>query len=105
MRCVALVASLPSNTQAISHRHQSQFFFDTETWDAVPNITSNILLIGGENDVMVPVGSLKDIAARAQSPWMVVYKHAGHAVLEQYHESVMGNINNFLDWVGVYGDE
>ncbi|KAK2079370.1 hypothetical protein QBZ16_003061 [Prototheca wickerhamii] len=81
------------------------FFFDSETWDAVPNITSNILLIGGENDVMVPVGGLKDIAMRAQSPWMVVYKHAGHGVLEQYHESIMGHINNFLDWVGVYGDE
>lgn len=54
---------------------------------------------------MVPVGGLKDIAMRAQSPWMVVYKHAGHGVLEQYHESIMGHINNFLDWVGVYGDE
>ena len=63
------------------------------------------MLIGAEDDLIVPVGGLKLIAERTQSPWMIVYKNAGHAVLEQYRESILDNIDNFLNWAAMYGDE
>ena len=63
------------------------------------------MLIGAEDDLIVPVGGLKLIAERTQSPWMIVYKNAGHGVLEQYRDSILGNIDNFLNWAAMYGDE
>lgn len=41
-------------------------YVETDAWSAVPTIRNNLLLIGAEEDLIVPVQGLEEIAARTR---------------------------------------
>lgn len=81
-----------------------QFYGQTDIWDSIPGIDNNLLLIGGENDAIVPVQGLQKIAERSQNPWLVIFKKAGHGVLLQYSWEIVDLVETFLTWASNDGN-
>lgn len=79
-------------------RFPLQFFWDNGTWDALPIVQNNVLLIAGENDVIVPVENAKAMAARLPLPWLSIFKEAGHGVMTQYRPDILDLVDVFLTW-------
>lgn len=75
-----------------------QFFWEEDTWDALPHVQNNVLLIAGEYDILIPVQGTKDMASRLPSPWLSIFKEAGHGVMAQYRPDVLDLIDVFLSW-------
>ncbi|KAL6771545.1 hypothetical protein ACKKBG_A26810 [Auxenochlorella protothecoides x Auxenochlorella symbiontica] len=76
----------------------SEFFFDVdEVYEALPKIKNDLLLVGGEDDVMIPSQGLRVIARRTTTPWLVVLREAGNAAWIQYLPSFVSMLDLFLD--------
>ncbi|KAL6771546.1 hypothetical protein ACKKBG_A26815 [Auxenochlorella protothecoides x Auxenochlorella symbiontica] len=74
------------------------FYVETDVWDAVPGIDNDLLLVGGEDDIVVPIQSLRAIAERVPAPWLVVFKEAGHAAMNQYLPTFLQILDTFLSF-------
>lgn len=74
-----------------------QFFDVDEVYEALPKIKNDLLLVGGEDDVMIPSQGLRVIARRTTTPWLVVLREAGNAAWIQYLPSFVNMLDFFLD--------
>lgn len=74
-----------------------QFFDVDEVYEALPKIKNDLLLVGGEDDVMIPSQGLRVIARRTTTPWLVVLREAGNAAWIQYLPSFVSMLDLFLD--------
>lgn len=82
----------------LTRRPRPQFYADTTVWDAVPSITNDLLLVGGEEDLIVPPQNVRAIAERVPTPWLVIFKEAGHAAMWQYPEEFLSLVDTFLSF-------
>lgn len=77
---------------------RSQFVMDTDTWEAVPSIQNDVLIITGEDDIIVPPSNSRALADRLPHPWLTVFRNAGHGVMAQYRDDIVDLIDVFLAW-------
>ncbi len=77
-----------------------QFLTETRVWDGLPSVTNSLLLLGGEEDLVMPIQSQKLIAARAPRAWSIVLPEAGHSAILQYPEVSFAIMEQFFTLAG-----
>jgi pimeloyl-ACP methyl ester carboxylesterase len=56
-----------------------------------------VLVVNGDNDIMVPSENTVDLAKRIKGAELVIYKDAGHGGIFQYHEEFSKTVLEFLN--------
>ncbi|KAL6769371.1 hypothetical protein ACKKBG_A30740 [Auxenochlorella protothecoides x Auxenochlorella symbiontica] len=79
------------------------FLSETRVWDGLPGVKNSLLLMGGEEDVVMPVDSQKLVAARAARAWSIVFKEAGHTAVLQFPEVAFAIMEQFLTFESSLG--
>lgn len=59
-------------------------------------ITCPVLVVNGDNDIMVPSENSSDLARRISGAELVLYPDAGHGGIFQYHVEFMEQVRGFL---------
>jgi pimeloyl-ACP methyl ester carboxylesterase len=60
-------------------------------------IRQPVLVVNGDNDVMVPTSNSADLAARLPDARLTIYPDAGHGGIFQYHAEFVAEVVEFLD--------
>ncbi|KDD71841.1 hypothetical protein H632_c4306p0, partial [Helicosporidium sp. ATCC 50920] len=84
-------------TTAMQAKALIEYFlaFDV-TYDAMPYIENDMYLLGGSDDILVPVGGLRYVADVAPYPWFTLFRGARHAPFYQYYDQFMTILETFL---------
>ncbi|GAC96096.1 alpha/beta hydrolase fold [Pseudozyma hubeiensis SY62] len=56
-----------------------------------------VLIVNGDNDVMVPTDGSRDIAARIPKSQLILFEDSGHGAIFQYHEAFVVKCLAFLE--------
>jgi pimeloyl-ACP methyl ester carboxylesterase len=59
-------------------------------------IRQPVLVVNGDNDVMVPTSNSSDLARRLPDARLTLYPDAGHGAIFQYHEEFVAEVLEFL---------
>jgi len=59
-----------------------------------------VLIVNGDNDIMVPTRLSQDMAARLPNAQLVIFEDAGHGGIFQYHAEFVSKVLAFLDGSG-----
>ncbi|KAL6776739.1 hypothetical protein ACKKBF_B30735 [Auxenochlorella protothecoides x Auxenochlorella symbiontica] len=76
------------------------FLTETRVWNGLPSVTNSLLLLGGEEDLVMPIQSQRLIAARAPRAWSIVLPEAGHSAILQYPEVSFAIMEQFFTLAG-----
>jgi pimeloyl-ACP methyl ester carboxylesterase len=69
---------------------------DFDTWDRLPQITAPTLLLGADQDVLIPLENSEILAGRIPNAELVIVKGGGHQVLIEQADACNQAILNFL---------
>ncbi|KAH8879795.1 alpha/beta-hydrolase [Thozetella sp. PMI_491] len=71
------------------------------SYDRLGELKMPVLVMNGDNDVLVPTSRSWEMAAKIPAAQLVIYAKAGHGFLFQKAQRVAAQINQFLDNEGV----
>ncbi|KDD75204.1 hypothetical protein H632_c811p0 [Helicosporidium sp. ATCC 50920] len=89
----------PSNAETTANQAKGvleYFVAYNTTYDAMPDLPNDLLLVGGSEDILVPPGGLKYVASVAGYPWLMVLDGGAHAAFVQYLPYMMDIFHTFL---------
>ena len=84
----------PSNRAAIAHRVNTSR--EPEVWDQIGNIKQPVLLLWGEQDVVVPFSDTKLYQQKLPQSKLVSYPNASHLPMEELPIDVAQDIDRWL---------
>jgi pimeloyl-ACP methyl ester carboxylesterase len=67
-----------------------------QTPEDLSAIKQPVLIVNGDNDIMVPIGNSIDLSKRIPDSKIITYKDAGHGGIFQYHETFVKDVLKFL---------
>lgn len=75
----------------------------SNSYDRLGELEMPVLVMNGDNDVLIPTSRSWELAARIPRAQLAIYPRAGHGFLYQFAELVGKHINLFLDGQGAGG--
>ena len=84
----------PGNRAAIAHRVNTSR--EPEVWDQIGNIKQPVLLLWGEQDVVVPFSDTKLYQQKLPQSKLVSYPNASHLPMEELPIDVAQDIDQWL---------
>lgn len=73
------------------------------SWRALKHCTVPVLLMGGQEDIIIPPHAQTQLAGRIPGAWLVQFPRAGHGFLWQYMDQAMAVMEAFLGEDGTAG--
>lgn len=70
--------------------------WDHDTWERLPQVSAPTLVIHGTNDLVMPVGNGRILAARIPGARLVEIEGAGHLLFHEQPERFAGAVAGFL---------
>ncbi|KAF2184486.1 alpha/beta-hydrolase [Zopfia rhizophila CBS 207.26] len=76
----------------------------TNSFDRLGDLKMPVLVLNGDNDVLIPTSRSWEMAVKIPNAQLVIYPRAGHGFLYQHAELVAMHVKMFLDGFGGFDE-